>query len=116
MILTELCVLVLKKLLQQKAATIMDACMAEWEWTVWIIFSGYKDSNLSVYNTVHVSDLLLRMQVNVQETMFREESLSKQEARTIEMIHTPPPLHCFGGHQEKGCSGWEKQRIAGYES
>jgi hypothetical protein len=91
MILTELCVLVLKKLLQQKAATIMDACMAEWEWTVWIIFSGYKDSNLSVYNTVHVSDLLLRMQVNVQETMFREESLSKQEARTIEMIHTPPP-------------------------
>jgi hypothetical protein len=29
MILTELCVLVLKKLLQQKAARIMDACMAE---------------------------------------------------------------------------------------
>jgi hypothetical protein len=31
------------------------------------------------------------MQVNVQETMFREASLSKQEASTIEMIHTPPP-------------------------
>jgi hypothetical protein len=29
MILTELCVLVFKKLLQQKVARIMDACMAE---------------------------------------------------------------------------------------